>query len=331
MLLSGGLDSSTIAYFLRKSKSITSYSLHFGSYDKEESIIAEKSAKYLGLSHQDIEMHFDLYFYFYYFSSQPQAFSSLLAWYCASLEISKFTKVVISGDGGDEVFGGYKWYTKRTLKETILNSYRSFKNPLDFEFFKLSLKSPLHRHWMLHTPRFLPSECCNLLGIKKDIFNENSVISHLKRYFQPELPLIDALRRVDLMTFCSDHICRKTDEMSMAHSLEVRAPFLDRRIVEFGLSYRSEEYKDKKSKQILRNLLASKMPREVCKMSKRGFSSNLSNYNYAQLINEIKNSKIVKDEFIEKSFENILQTSSNFKNIRLFTLASLSKWYEFHT
>ena len=152
-----------------------------------------------------------------------------------------------------------------------------------------------------------------------------------KRYFQPELPLIDALRRVDLMTFCSDHICRKTDEMSMAHSLEVRAPFLDRRIVEFGLSYRSEEYKDKKSKQILRNLLASKMPREVCKMSKRGFSSNLSNYNYAQLINEIKNSKIVKDEFIEKSFENILQTSSNFKNIRLFTLASLSKWYEFHT
>ena len=73
------------------------------------------------------------------------------------------------------------------------------------------------------------------------------------------------------------------------------------------------------------------MPREVSEMSKRGFSSNLSNYNYAQLINEIKNSKIVKDEFIEKRFENILETSSNFKNIRLFTLASLSKWYEFHT
>ena len=141
------------------------------------------------------------------------------------------------------------------------------------------------------------------------------------------MPLIDSLKRVDLMTFCSDHICKKTDEMSMAHSLEVRAPFLDRRILEFGLSHRTSEYDKKNSKKILRNFINKKLPKKVVSMEKKGFSLINKTPNYQFLIDEIKSSKIVKDGIIRNDFDKLLSRPSIHRNSRIFTLANLSKWY----
>ena len=331
LLLSGGLDSSSIAYSLRNSNNLTTYSLNFDS-EQSESDLAEESAKSLGLRFKKLSLFKseinNLQNEVANFSNQPQGYSSLLTWFSISKEISKYVKVIISGDGGDEVFGGYKWYRRRKKRELFLNLYRSISSELDFKFYKYSLKSELHRHWILQFPRFLPEESCDLLDLKNDIFNDDILINQFQKYFCKDLPLIDSLKRVDLMTFCSDHICKKTDEMSMAHSLEVRAPFLDRRIIEFGLSHRTNEYDKKNSKKILRNFIKNKLPKKVVSMEKKGFSLINKNPNYQYLINEIKSSKIVKDGIIRDDFGKSLLIPSIYRNSRIFTLANLSKWYE---
>ena len=310
---------------------MTTYSLNFDS-EQSESDLAEESAKSLGLRFKKLTLYKaelnNLQNEVANYSNQPQGYSSLLTWFCISKEISKYVKVIISGDGGDEVFGGYKWYRRRKKREFFLNLYRTLSSDIDFKFYKYSLKSELHRHWILQFPRFVPEEACDLLDLTNDDFNDHILINQFQKYFREDLPIIDSLKRVDLMTFCSDHICKKTDEMSMAHSLEVRAPFLDRRIIEFGLSHRTDEYNKKNSKKILRNYIKNKLPKKVVSMEKKGFSLINKNPNYQFLINEIKSSKIVKDGIVRDDFGKYLLRPSIHRNGRIFTLANLSKWYE---
>ena len=334
LLLSGGLDSSIIALFLKDFPDLTTYSLCQNQCENSEADLAEYTSNFLGLKHKQIRLNStnidDLLDLVAKNQIKPQGYSSFLTWYWVSLYVSNFSKVVLSGDGGDEVFGGYKWYRRYSKKERIYGFINSIKHNIDFDFYKLSLKSKLHRHWILQFPRFLPYETCQLLQIEKSEFNDEAIISNFERFFQPEIPYLDAIRRVDLMTFCSDHICRKTDEMSMAHSLEVRAPFLDRRVIELGMSHSANEYNEEKSKLILRKLLEENNLEKLSKRSKRGFSLDLSNYNFQKLINKISSSKIVSDGVINGDFLKILKKPCFYKNSRIFTLACLSNWYEYN-
>lgn len=332
LLLSGGLDSSSIALFLKDFPKLTTYSLWHDQFENSEAALAEESASILGLKHKNINLSSanidNLLDLVSKNQIKPQGYSSFLNWYWISLYISKFSKVVISGDGGDEVLGGYRWYKRFSKKERILGFLNSIKNSIDFDFYKLSQKSKLHRHWILQFPRFLPYESCEMLQIQKSEFNDELIISNLEMFFQTDIPYLDAIRRVDLMTFCSDHICRKTDEMSMAHSLEVRAPFLDRRVIEIGMSHSINEYSDSQSKLILRRLLEKNNLKKISTKPKKGFSLNLDNYNFQKLINKISSSKIVSDGIINNDYLNILQKPCFYKNARIFTLANLSNWYE---
>jgi len=158
LLLSGGLDSSTIAYFTKDSKDLTAYSLGFENIDNSDSIIASDTAKLLGLNFVPLIIkNCDIDKLMHEVSKnqvQPQGYSSFLTWYLVSYYISQSTKVVLSGDGGDEVFGGYSWYKKINKKEKLFNFLRAIRNKVDYQFYNLSSKS-------------------KLLKISKNIFNQN--------------------------------------------------------------------------------------------------------------------------------------------------------------
>ena len=132
-------------------------------------------------------------------------------------------------------------------------------------------KSPLHHHAMRVFPRFLPEEAAQLFAPIGCDFDEDRMLEPMARYYVPELPQTNALQRIDLMTFCNGSILAKTDNMSMAHSLEVRAPFLDRRLIDWALS-KASPANEGAEKLVLRNYIKSNAPQSVLKHPKQGFS-----------------------------------------------------------
>src|SRR5690606_35804926 len=124
-------------------------------------------------------------------------------------------------------------------------------------------RSLLHRHAMRLFPRFLPEEAAQLFAPLGENFDEATMLAPLEKYFAPKLPAQAALQRVDLMTFCSGSILAKTDHMSMAHSLEVRAPFLDRRLIDWALSRHTEPAIAGEEKKLIRTYLGGTVPEAV--------------------------------------------------------------------
>lgn len=284
VFLSGGLDSTSITVGLKELGYQTeALTIGFPNSPRNEASIALQTAAHLNfpilVSNLDGSDVFDLIQKSSQIYDEPQGYSALLT----MLEVSELAaqkyKVILSGDGGDEVFGGYNWYKDIGLNYSSKNRYKlnrflykltGSRKFLNADYFKNV--SDLHRHaWRLF-PRFLPEQISNFLGIK---FDDEMLLEPLKKYFVDSLPLKRALQRVDLMTFCADSINPKVDRTSMAYSMEVRVPFLDKRMIEYGLSLPIKPEYEKEPKQVLRDYLNGKVPESVLIQPKQGFSAQM--------------------------------------------------------
>ena len=162
-------------------------------------------------------------------------------------------------------------------------------------------------------------------------FNDKQWIEPIAKHFEPDLPQIRALQRIDLMSFCSECILPKVDRASMWHSLEVRVPFLDHRIIEWGLRMpvNQKELLTSNSKLVLRRYLMRKVPQKVLNHSKQGFSLKIRNtYNWENALEQIDNSWWVKSGFWKKDWRKIIENPISPRNGRLWFLLMLSKWSE---
>ena len=122
------------------------------------------------------------------------------------------------------------------------------------KFNELKKKSIFHNHIIKLFPRFLPDEIDNILNLKQK-FDYSNIINMYKKQFSDDLPLHTNLQIIDLNNFTKDHICSKTDNMSMYNSLEVRAPFLDRRLISWALNHSSKNIKNIENKKFLKSYL----------------------------------------------------------------------------
>ena len=118
--------------------------------------------------------------------------------------------------------------------------------------------------------------------------------------------------------------------MSMYNSLEVRAPFLDRRLINWSLNQSQINIKNIENKKILKKFLKKKNILNFLNKKKQGFSLKIKNTNLEDKINFINKSKIVKEGYLNKEITNLLHQNKNlYSEARIKTCWNLAKWYEY--
>ena len=160
----------------------------------------------------------------------------------------------------------------------------------------------------------------------KYIFNSKDLVKPFKQYYSKELPIMRRIQKLDVMIFCSGINLSLMDKASMWNSLEVRVPFLDRRLVDYGISLpiNKNEYSEKNSKSILRRFLKGNVPDDVLSMKKRGFRMlNMKNLDLKGYKDEIFGSYFVKNNLWNKDYINIFNKKDSAK---IYSLIFLSRW-----
>ena len=293
---SGGLDSSTVLHYAASQASgkLKSFSVSFAGRRFDESRYFREVAQAYGTDHYEFDLNPDLELTsaiedFAYYSDEPSADAGALpVWYLSRMSRRHVT-VALSGEGADELFGGYLTYSADRLarlgrcvpdwaRRLTLGALERYV-PVSDE--KISLEYKLKR--LIEGTR---------LDADEAHFFWNGTFSARQRQrirpgYRPNgsglRTLVEALGlprggvvgrylRVDQQFYLPDDILNKTDRMSMAHALEVRPPFLDHRIVEFAASL-PDNFKIRgfQQKYILRELMRGKLPAAVLDRKKAGF------------------------------------------------------------
>ncbi len=340
LFLSGGLDSSAVAAGLHQiERPVEAITISFPGSRYDEAPIAAAVSRRLGLSHQVVPLLAtnveELITQVSATYDEPQSYSALLSMYLVSRVAAHRFKVVLAGDGGDEIFGGYTWYKNldnsfrwpSLSPRGVARALRSFfYKPLPGER-EFTQKSPLHRHaWRLH-PRFLPAEAEAILAPTGLRFGQSDMLAPLEKHFVPTLPLKRALQRVDLMTFCSDSILAKVDRASMSHSLEVRVPLLDHRLIEWALIRPPTPREESESKPVLRDYLRPQVPAPVLNHPKQGFSLRvLDDYNWDAALEVIRHGFWVRSGYWSADWERLLAQNVTYRSSRIWNLLTLTHW-----
>jgi asparagine synthase (glutamine-hydrolysing) len=299
ILLSGGVDSSTVAAFAQQfsGEKIKTFSIGFEEDSFDESKFALQVAEHLGTEHYEdklsVEKAADLIMEIGGWLDEPLSDGSLLPTLLLSRFVRKHVTVALGGDGGDEIFAGYPMYYGHKMArvydsipqflragviEPIVNSLPVSSSNLSFDykakrFVAASKYDAVTRHhsWF---GSFSIDEQNELLN--KDILATTS--GDIYRDANDLLKLTDAENEIERMQFLdmnfymAEDILTKVDRASMAVSLEVRAPFLDPRIAQFAAQIPLEyKLKGNKGKYILKKAVAPLLPKNILQRPKKGF------------------------------------------------------------
>lgn len=340
LFLSAGLDSSSIALGLSNlGYPVEAITVGFPTQPlQNEAPLATKLSQHLDINHSIIEIIDEDVNYLRKKVAQkfdePVGGTALLTMLkiCQVAAIQKGYKVVLGGDGGDEVFGGYMWYRKlpgTSLRNKLGNYKAQLRHFLNKDkrnsFFS---RSPLHRHISrISSNKLLPQEIEKLLRPMGIRFGEDEWLAPFEKHYIPKLPLRRRLQRIDLMTFCTDEVLFKVDRASMAYGLEVRVPFLDHRIIEFGLSLPISIEEQSRGKMILSVYLKQNVPPEILSFPKQGFSlRSLKGFDWKNAENEINNGYWIREGLISSDWTMFAQNT--IYPVYIWKLLALTDWAE---
>jgi asparagine synthase (glutamine-hydrolysing) len=309
--LSGGIDSSAVVALMQglSGRPVKTFTIGFDDPAYDESASAEAVAEYLGTSHTSYRLtQADLLEFIPRLASiydEPFADASQIPTALVSQVARRDVTVALSGDGGDEIFGGYNRYLlgprvqayctalPRSLRVAIGQSLRSVApSTWDSLFgFMADSSRPRHLGEKLHKlASVLPAVNSRELYQRLATFwhgdfplvgcGENSAGSGLDDgVWQLDWPFAEQMMLADTLTYLPDDILVKVDRAAMGVSLETRAPFLDHRLFEFVWSLPLEyRIRDKQSKALLRELLYRHVPRSLIERPKSGFALPIGQY-----------------------------------------------------
>ena len=304
--LSGGLDSTSIIKIQEKNNINTnSFSVGYEDSKYDESIWFNKVAKIYNTNHRtkNIGNNFKLddILNSIKIFDEPYADPSTVPSYILSKEISKFFKVAISGDGGDELFGGYT----RTL--SLLSNRNNIQNIYSklFYFYPsfLGTGNNLRKYssdiLKAYSSYFEDTKLLNLLGINTETkFNNKLVSSSLSNYKKMQL--------IEYKLYLSEMMMLKVDRTSMANSLEVRSPFVDHRLIEYMLNHNETHIDPKNPKQILKNLINEDFDSSFLNRKKMGFVFNIEEWIYQNL--DLVQDRLINGKIIKNYNSNIVNS-----------------------
>ncbi|MFA5129306.1 MAG: asparagine synthase (glutamine-hydrolyzing) [Patescibacteria group bacterium] len=361
-MLSGGIDSAAVVGLAQKhlSRAIRTFTMGFPNIGMDERKEAKAISELFGTDHQEfvarpedlIAMTEQLIFHY----GAPYADSSALPVMMLSREIAKEIKVVLVGDGGDELFGGYRRY----------RAYRTIAKLAKFPGGSSAFPPPLHLVAdVLHDVRYdrmadslrAAKKCLGCAYgelfcgayfdtayasrcLRKDFLtaNESSEpIEYICQHMGKGKSAIGRAMRFDFESYLPDDLNVKMDRATMAYSLEARAPFLDSHLVSYVLNLPTKlHFSGRKGKMILKHALADLLPDEVLNRPKRGFQVPLAEWFRADpLASYWKDrcldpasplSAYVKQDAIKELFEENLRGMDH--GNRLWMLLSLAVWLD---
>jgi asparagine synthase (glutamine-hydrolysing) len=291
VLLSGGVDSAGIAALAagEQSEPLKTFSVGFEEASFDELDRARLIAQRYGTEHHEIVLRpdaVDLFPKLVEAFDEPFGDSSALPTYLVSELAAGEVKVALSGEGGDELFGGYYTYVADLLAPRLgrlavlaaplaeLLPSSDQKVSFDYKakrFARGARLPPLERHhaWKEIFSRQLQGQ---LLGARDPGWDP--VDLYRERYAETAgAEPLARLQDVDLGIYLVDDLLVKTDRSSMAHSLELRVPFLDNEVAAMALGLATPlKVRGLAKKRLLRRALAPLLPREILHGRKQGFS-----------------------------------------------------------
>jgi asparagine synthase (glutamine-hydrolysing) len=358
--LSGGLDSSTIVATMRDlgETDIHTFAIGFEEASFDESPYARDVADHLETIHYESRAALnaeDLLFDLVRHYGQPYGDSSAIPTWHLCEKTRQHVTVAFSGDGGDEIFCGYRRYVARR----ILGWYRYLpyhfrrgvlpvlvnRLPEGTDYYDHSLTKKLKLFIALDKrvardpgdiyPAYFDSDQLALL-LGDTSFATQELVDVLPDMVNHEqLSDIELMMRADLMYYLPDDILTKVDRASMAHSLEVRSPFMDYRVVEFACRLPLRfKLRGLTTKYLLRKAFARDLPPEPLKRNKHGFAVPLGDWfqgslreMFHDLVGSSPGTSILRHSEAERLI-NEHQTGHTDHGHRLWLILFLHAWHQ---
>ena len=325
ILLSGGLDSSLIAAIASKHKlaEINTFSIGFQTINQEqgdEFYFSDLVSKNYSTNHNKIKIDTNELFdnLDKVIGSMPEPMSSqdASAFFLLAREVAKKQKVVLSGQGADELFGGYPWYMKMSNEQHTTDIQKFENHYLDrtLNDFKNTISSDYT------SPN-------NTTDFIKDSFN----------VYDSNLTFLDKLLRFDISHLIVDDPIKRVDSMTMAWGLETRVPFLDQELIELVCSVSSIDKIKNNGKYYLKKLAMNYLAPEVINRKKFHFPVpplKILDGKILDFARETLCSKVCKDRGIlcQKNIRHLLNNpNENYTRLdgnKLWHLAVFERWFQ---
>lgn len=345
-LLSGGVDSSLISAMASVKQKVHTFSIGYEGYDKyDERPFARMVAEHIDSIHHEVMFSkrdfLDTIEAVVFSLDEPLADPAMLPLYHLMKTVSKEGfKVVLTGDGSDELFMGYRTYKEfYDLEKAKALNYKGWLQ----HYFKSHFS--MHKEWEWYKRIFEES---TLFRSTAEIFTDlqqnrllrmNVKDNHSLKALTPYLKefeesggtsSIEWYSFLDLKVMLGNVFLRKLDRMSMAHSVEARSPFLDKEVVATAFSCSPELRIMKPSKALVKSVARKYLPREIVDRKKKGF-----NYPYMEWLQESGELSVIgriqekMNLFHESELEMYLEKGKQgmFKQ-HLFSIYMLCKWLE---
>jgi len=339
--LSGGMDSSVIAAAMKANaapgQNVHTFSIGFNDPRYDETSYAAAVASYLGTEHKQFTVHpraaADLPHLAAMFG-EPFADSSALPTYYLSQKAREHVKVALSGDGGDELFGGYDRYRAVSLErqfskvptffrrilagasaipfgsthpKSMTSRIRRFLRSIDrpvgaryLGYLHLFDEHQLNRLWLNDRQPSKDKKTAWLasLGIHP---KDDSLEAQFEELLADHDP-VEAALALDRVTYLPGDLLTKVDRCSMMHGLEVRSPFMDHELVQFAAGLTTDQLLKGGPKRMLREAFAADLPAWVFKRKKMGFAVPIGQWFRGELRPMLRDSLFAADSFASGNF-----------------------------
>jgi asparagine synthase (glutamine-hydrolysing) len=355
VFLSGGVDSSLITAYMSElsDQPIKTFSVGFGNTINELPY-AQKVADMYGTDHNILQVNEkieDIIRDIVWYYEEPFADSANIPTYMISKEARKKVKVVLTGEGGDELFGGYPHYRDFLKTELFFRYENLFMKYLFYSIFfaeKITKrKIPLFHNYLMKSIKKSTYELC---FAARQYFTEEEKRHLLKLYpSKKTFSIINSLLKegidndhkpffFDLIYRLPNDLLVKVDIASMANSLECRAPFLDINVVEsaFNMPY-NLKINGSEGKYLLKKLAERKLPRDIIYRKKQGFGAPVEEWLYSNLKNMVisdlknKNHKVfdlLNWEYVQKLLQKFYQEGDSSVGYKIWIIFILALWCE---
>jgi asparagine synthase (glutamine-hydrolysing) len=323
--LSGGYDSSAMVLYMKNfGINPETFSIGFKNWEKSEHQFAQIVAAHLNVPNKYViadENSLDLVNIMPLVYDEPIADISIVPTYMVSKLAKQNVKAVLSGEGADEIFGGYTWqhqfYEELNNKNWLQTIKSIFKKQDTVSFYAQAMAMG----W------FDKEELENMLNPSLHQFIPVDAHWFYRKNFKSNLTPLKSIQYLDMKCFMGELVLTKIDRASMANSLEVRVPFLDHSLFEKIFSLKESQYfKKNQTKYLLFENIKKYLPNSILNRKKQGFVGPDSYYmNIAYYQKELANSNLVKHHIINQSYlDNLLKQEYNWK---LWKILIMEKWF----